>query len=76
MRPPPAPTEKERIADAQGLAKAEATARRWFRTLQSVAGTDMSDEEFSVIHRRWMAAERAVVLQRAGALAPPASRRS
>ncbi len=62
--------------DAQRLAKAEATARRWFRTLQSVAGTDMSDEVFSVIHRRWVAAERAVVLQREGAHAPPPSRRS
>ncbi len=62
--------------DAQRLAMAEAIARRWFRTLQSVAGTDMSDDVFSVIHRRWMAAERAVVLLREGAPAPPPSRRS
>ncbi len=49
---------------AQRLAKSEATARRWFRTLQSAAGTDMSDEVFSVIYRQWLAADRAVVLER------------
>jgi len=62
--------------DTQRLAKAEATARRWFRTLEYEAGTDLSDDLFSLIHRRWLAAERAVVLLREGALAPPPSRRS
>ncbi len=62
--------------DAQRLAKAEATARRWFYTLEREAGTDVSDERFSIIHSRWLAAERAVVLLREGSLAPPPSRRS
>lgn len=57
--------------DAQRRAKAEAMARRSFRTLEHESGTDLSDELFSVIHGRWMATERAVVLLREGALAPP-----
>lgn len=62
--------------DAQRLALAEATARRWFRALESLAGTTASDEVFSRVHRCWLAAERAVHLQRSGALPPPPSRRS
>ena len=62
--------------DAQRLAKAEATARRWFRTLQSAAGTDMADEVFSMIFQSWLGAERAVELQRQTAHCPPSSRRS
>ncbi len=61
--------------EAQRLARAEATAR-WFRTMQSAAGSDMCDEAFSVIVRQWMAAERAVVLQRETGHAPPSSQRS
>ncbi len=62
--------------DAQRLAQAEAAARRWFRVLESMAGTKASDEVFSVVHRLWLAAERAVLLHRAGTLAPPPARRS
>ena len=58
------------------MAKAEATARRWFRVLRSVAGTDMCDEAYSVIHRQWVGAERAVVLPRETGYASPHSRRS
>lgn len=62
--------------DAQRLAQAEATARRWFLRLQAAAGTTMTDEMFSVVHRQWVLAERAVVLQRELNHAPPTSRRS
>ncbi len=60
----------------QRLAQAEATARRWFRILESLAGTSTDDEVFCQVHSSWVAAEQAVVLQRKGALGPPASRRS
>ena len=64
------------LTPEQRLAQAEATARRWFRALESLAGTDACDEVFSTVHRRWLAAERAVHLQRAGAPPPPTSRPS
>jgi len=62
--------------DAQRLAEAEATARRWFRVLESMAGTETPDEVFSLAHQSWVAAEQAVRLQRAGARPPPPSQRS
>jgi hypothetical protein len=63
--------------DAQRLALAQATARRWFRVLESMAGSDTSDEVFAIVHRQWRAAERAVVLlQEEGRLPHPMSRRS
>jgi hypothetical protein len=64
------------LTDAQRLAMAEATARRWFRVLESLSGSATCDEVFSVVHSSWVAAERAVVLLREGAPAPPTSRRS
>ena len=62
--------------DAQRLAQAEATARRWLRKLEVMAGTDESDEMFCIVHGNWLAAERMVVLIREGAPAHPTARRS
>jgi len=59
----------------QRLAQAEATARRWRRHLEAMAGSDASDEKFSIVHR-YCAAKHAVVLLREGAPPPPTSQRS
>jgi hypothetical protein len=62
--------------DQQRLAQAEATARRWRRKLEAMAGSDAPDEKFCIVHRYWEAAEHAVVLLREGAPPPPTSQRS
>lgn len=46
------------LTTPQRLAHAEAVARRWFRALESLAGTEASDELFGLVHRRWVATER------------------
>ncbi len=61
---------------AQRLAQAEATARRWRRKLEVMAGSDAPDEKFCIVHRNCEAAEHAVVLLREGGPPPPTSRRS
>jgi len=64
------------ITHEQRLAQAEATARRWQRKLEAMAGSDAPDEKFCIVHRHWEAAEHAVVLIREGAPPSPPSQRS
>ncbi len=60
----------------QRLAQAEATARRWRRKLEAMAGSDAPDEKFCIVHRYCEAAEHAVALLREGGPPPPTSQRS
>lgn len=53
--------------EGQRLARAEAVARQWRRTLEALALSDASDDAFCEAHRSWVAAERTVERLRASA---------